>query len=65
MINCKYKVTFNYRYGKDYVFCNKYKEEKGFIQPLDAKDGHILCTISKTNVISITTKEGGYDCWSY
>lgn len=56
MTNCKYKITFNYRYGKDCVYCDEYKDTNGFIQPINAKDGHILCTIPKTNIISITIK---------
>ena len=23
----KYKIEFNYRYGKDYVYCNEYRED--------------------------------------
>lgn len=24
----KYKIEFNYRYGKDYVYCNEYHEDE-------------------------------------
>lgn len=65
MVNCKYEIKFNYKYGEDSVFCNEFKDENGFIQPLHPKDKHILCTIAKTNIISIKTKDGGYNCWSY
>lgn len=30
----KYKIEFNYRYGKDYVYCNEYREDEQFVQPL-------------------------------
>ena len=32
----KYKIEFNYRYGKDYVYCNEYHEDERFIQPLNS-----------------------------
>lgn len=48
----KYKIEFNYRYGKDYVYCNEYHEDERFIQPLNS-NGKPLCTIAKTNIISI------------
>lgn len=35
----KYKIEFNYRYGKDYVYC------KQFVQPLNS-NGKPLCTIA-------------------
>lgn len=38
----RYKVEFKYRYGKD----------EQFIQPLNS-NGKPLCTIAKTNIISI------------
>lgn len=48
----KYKITFKYRYGIDYVYCNKYKADDNFVQPL--KDNNLpLCTIARTNIISI------------
>lgn len=43
----KYKIEFNYRYGKDYVYCNEQ-----FVQPLNS-NGKPLCTIAKTNIIAI------------
>ena len=46
----KYKIEFNYRYGKDYVYCNH--EDERFIQPLNS-NGKPLCTIAKTNILSI------------
>ena len=46
----RYKVEFKYRYGKDYV--NEYHEDEQFIQPLNS-NGKPLCTIAKTNIISI------------
>lgn len=24
----KYKIEFNYRYGKDYVYCDEYREDE-------------------------------------
>lgn len=48
----KYKIEFNYRYGKDYVYCNEYHEDERLIQPLNS-NGKPLCTIAKTNIISI------------
>lgn len=41
----KYKIEFNYRYGKDYVYCN---EDEQFVQPLNS-NGKPLCT----NIIAI------------
>ena len=48
-----YKIDFNYRYGKDYVFCSDYKVDNYFVYPLN-KEGKPMCTISRTNIISIT-----------
>lgn len=48
----RYKVEFKYRYGKDYVYCNEYHEDEQFVQPLNS-NGKPLCTIAKTNIISI------------
>lgn len=48
----KYKIEFNYRYGKDYIYCNEYHEDERFIQPLNS-NGKPLCTIAKTNILSI------------
>ena len=48
----KYKIEFNYRYGKDYVCCNEYREDEQFVQPLNS-NGKPLCTIAKTNIIAI------------
>lgn len=48
----KYKIEFNYRYGKDYVYCNEYREDEQFVQPLNS-NGKPLCTIAKTNIIAI------------
>ena len=48
----KYKIEFNYRYGKDYVYCNEYREDEQFVQPLNS-NGKLLCTIAKTNIIAI------------
>ena len=49
----KYKITFKYRYGIDYVYCNEYKVDDYFVQPL--KDNNLpLCTIARTNIISIS-----------
>lgn len=28
----KYRIEFKYRYGKDYVYCNEYHEDEGFVQ---------------------------------
>lgn len=50
----KYKIEFNYRYGKDRVYCNEYREDEQFVQPLKP-DGNPMCTIAKTNIIAITT----------
>lgn len=52
----KYKIEFNYRYGKDCVYCNEYHEDEQFIQPLNS-NGKPLCTIAKTNIISIRELE--------
>lgn len=41
----KYKIEFNYRYGKDYVYCNEYREDEQFVQPLNS-NGKPLCTIA-------------------
>lgn len=47
----KYKITF--KYGIDYVYCNEYKVDDNFVQPL--KDNNLpLCTIARTNIISIS-----------
>ena len=51
-ISMKYKIEFNYRYGKDYVYCNEYREDEQFVQPLNS-NGKPLCTIAKTNIIAI------------
>lgn len=51
-MNKRYKITFKYRYGNDNVYCNNYKEDDCFIQPLK-EDGKPMCTIAKTNIISI------------
>ena len=48
-----YKIKFNYRYGKDRVFCSDYKVDNYFVYPLN-KEGKPMCTISRTNIISIT-----------
>ena len=48
----KYKIEFNYRYGKDYVYCDEYREDEQFVQPLNS-NGKPLCTIAKTNIIAI------------
>ena len=48
----KYKIEFNYRYGKDRVYCNEYREDERFVQPLKP-DGKPMCTIAKTNIITI------------
>ena len=48
-----YKIEFNYRYGKDCVFCSEYKVDDYFVYPLN-KEGKPMCTISRTNIISIT-----------
>ena len=45
-------VKVNYRYGKDYVYCNEYREDEQFVQPLNS-NGKPLCTIAKTNIIAI------------
>lgn len=37
----KYKIEFNYRYGKDY----EYREDEQFVQPLNS-NGKPLCTNS-------------------
>lgn len=37
----KYKIEFNYRYGKDYVYCNEYREDEQFVQPLNS-NGSII-----------------------
>lgn len=47
----KYKIEFNYRYGKDRVYCNEYREDERFVQPLKP-DGKPMCTIAKTNIIT-------------
>lgn len=48
----KYKIEFKYRYSKDYVYCDKYHDDGWFVQPLKS-DGKPMCTIAKTNIISI------------
>ena len=48
-----YKIEFNYRYGKDRIFCSEYKVDNYFVYPLN-KEGKPMCTISRTNIISIT-----------
>lgn len=48
----KYKIEFNYRYGKDYVYCNEYCVDDYFVQPLKS-NGYPLCTIARTNIIAI------------
>ncbi len=48
----KYRINFKYRYGTDYVHCNKYKVDDLFLQPLN-KNGSPMCTIARTNIISI------------
>ena len=48
-----YKIDFNYRYGKDRVFCSEYKVDNYFVYPLN-KEGDLMCAISRTNIISIT-----------
>lgn len=40
----KYKIEFNYRYGKDYVYCNEYREYNHLT---------LTATIAKTNIIAI------------
>lgn len=45
-------TSLSLRYGKDYVYCNEYHEDEQFIQPLNS-NGKPLCTIAKTNIISI------------
>lgn len=30
----KYKIEFNYRYGKDYVYCNEYRDGSGIMTKL-------------------------------
>ena len=46
------KVEFRYRYGKDYVYCDSYHIDHGFLYPI--KDGKKLCCIAQTNVIKVT-----------
>ena len=46
------KVNYIYNYGKDYVYCNEYREDEQFVQPLNS-NGKPLCTIAKTNIIAI------------
>lgn len=46
----KYKIEFNYRYGKDYVYCNEYHDD---VRPLKS-NGKPMCIIAKTNVISVS-----------
>lgn len=48
----KYKIEFKYRYGKDYVYCNEYRVDDYFVQPLKP-NGFPLCTIARTNIIAI------------
>lgn len=49
----KYRINFKYRYGTDYVYCNEYKVDDRFVQPLNEK-GSPICTIARTNIISIS-----------
>ena len=44
----KYKIEFNYRYGKDYIYCNEYREDKQFVQPLNFNGKPLW-----TNIIAI------------
>lgn len=48
-----YKITFKYRYGVDYVYCNEYRMNSNFVQPLK-DDNSPICTIACTNIVSIT-----------
>ena len=48
----RYKIEFKYRYGEDYVYCNEYRQDDWFVQPLK-EDGKPICTIAKTNIIRI------------
>lgn len=48
----RYKIEFKYRYGEDYVYCNEYRQDDWFVQPLK-EDGKPICTIVKTNIIRI------------
>ena len=48
----KYKIEFKYRYGKDYVYCDEYRVDDYFVQPLKP-NGLSLCTIARTNIIAI------------
>lgn len=52
MLIMKYKIDFKYRYGRDYVYCNEYRLDDCFVQPIKS-DGTVLCTIARTNIISI------------
>lgn len=49
----KYKIEFNYRYGKDYVYCNEYHDDGRFVRSLKS-NGKPMCIIAKTNVISVS-----------
>lgn len=51
----KYKIIFKYRYGTSYVYCDNYKVDDNFVQPL--KDNHPLCTIARTNIVSFQKLE--------
>lgn len=45
-------LSLNLEHGKDYVYCNEYREDEQFVQPLNS-NGKPLCTIAKTNIIAI------------
>lgn len=51
-----YKIRFKTNKtskGEDVVYCNTYSSDKYVVQPLN-KNGFPMCTIFKTNIISIT-----------
>lgn len=54
----KYKIEFNYRYGKDYVYCNEYREDEQFVQPLNSNGS----TIAKTNIIAVSNYTESQRC---
>lgn len=38
----RYKIEFKYRYGEDYVYCNEYRQDDWFVQPLKEEGPIVL-----------------------
>lgn len=48
-------LSLNLEHVKDYVYCNEYREDEQFVQPLNS-NGKPLCTIAKTTIIDSQRK---------